>query len=68
MKKNYDDHENYFPDLKKDLKNLPKVNAPENFEFNLMTRIQNKNFGTMEDKRTKFSWIKFLTPALALRT
>ena len=24
------------------LKNLPRVNAPENFEFNLMTKIQNK--------------------------
>ncbi|MCF6268231.1 MAG: hypothetical protein L3J41_00805 [Melioribacteraceae bacterium] len=56
--------DNEFNELKKLLKDLPKVNAPDNFEFNLMTRIQNKNFEVKsEKKKSWFSWS--LTPAIA---
>ncbi len=30
------------------MQNLPRVKAPENFEYNLMTRIKNRNFGGLE--------------------
>ena len=56
--------DNEFSELKKLLKEIPKVTAPDNFEFNLMTKIQNQNFG-IEPKKKKsiFSWA--LTPAIA---
>ncbi|KAF0152964.1 MAG: hypothetical protein FD143_641 [Ignavibacteria bacterium] len=49
-----------------DLKKLPKVEAPENFEFNLMTRIQNENFGQAEEVRPRFNLLKFLAPSAAV--
>jgi len=56
--------DNEFGELKKLLKDLPKVNAPDNFEFNLMTRIRNENFEIKsEKKKSIFSWA--LTPAIA---
>ena len=55
-------------DLLKDLKALPKINAPENFEFNLMTRIQNKNFGLVEDEKPTFNFIKVFAPSAAVVT
>ena len=67
MKKIYNEEENY-SELLKDLKNLPKINAPENFELNLMTRIQNKNFGYLEGNKPQFSWLKFLTPSAVVVT
>ncbi len=55
--------DNQYSELKKLLNEIPKVNAPDNFEFNLMTKIQNKNFEVKsEKKKTIFSWA--LTPAL----
>jgi hypothetical protein len=40
------------------LKNLPRAEAPENFEFNLMTRIRNGNFGELaEEEKTNWLWI-----------
>ncbi len=61
-KKNTDDNE--FSELKKILKEIPKVNAPDNFEFNLMTKIQNQNFEVKSEKKKNiFSWA--LTPAIA---
>lgn len=61
-KKITDDNE--FTELKKLLKEIPKISAPDNFEFNLMTRIQNKNFEIKSEKRKSiFSWA--LTPAIA---
>ncbi len=56
--------DNEFKELKKLLKDLPKVNAPDNFEFNLMTKIQNKSFEVKSEK--KKSWLTWsLTPAIA---
>jgi len=55
--------DNEFKELKKLLKDLPKVNAPDNFEFNLMTKIQNKSFEVKSEK--KKSWLSWsLTPAI----
>lgn len=55
--------DNQYKELKKLLKEIPKVSAPDNFEFNLMTKIQNKNFEMKsKKKKTIFSWA--LTPAI----
>ncbi len=54
--------------LIEDLKSLPKVNAPENFEYNLMTRIQNQNFGDLKKERLPFNLIKFLAPSAVVVT
>ncbi len=56
---------NEFEKLRTLLKDLPKVGAPDNFEYNLMTRIHNKNFQIKsEKKRNIFFWV--YTPAFAL--
>lgn len=62
-KKFYDD--NNFKDLLNDLKNLPKIDTPDDFEFKLMAKIQNKNFGS-SNQESEFTLIKFLKPALSL--
>lgn len=39
---------------------MPKIKTSDNFEFNLMTKIQNKNFDPIDkhfDQKSKFSWI-----------
>lgn len=64
----YNDQNNKFEKLIEDLKDLPKINAPDNFEFQLMTNIQNKNFGTMEEPREKFNIIKFFAPSAVVVT
>ncbi len=63
MKKIYNEEENKFSKMLKDLKDLPKIKAPDNFEYNLLTRIQNKNFGAVEKSETQFNWVKFLEPS-----
>jgi hypothetical protein len=68
MKKIYNDEENKFSELLKDLKDLPKIKAPDNFEYNLLTRIQNKNFGKTVKERPQFSWAKFLAPSAVVVT
>lgn len=49
--------------LLEDLKSLPKMKAPENFELNLLTRIQNQNFGEVKEQRADFNFFKFLVPS-----
>ncbi len=66
MSKFYKNEEEKFSKLVSDLKTLPKIEAPDNFEFNLMTRIQNKNFGEIRDTRPTFNWFKFLAPSAAV--
>lgn len=68
MNKIYNDSNNKHSNLIKDLKNLPKVDAPDNFEFKLMTRIENKNFNLLQDERPKFGLIKFLAPSAVVVT
>lgn len=66
MDKLYDVNNSKHSDLLKDLKSLPKITAPENFEFNLMARIQNKNFCVSEGQKPKFNLVKFFAPSAAV--
>jgi len=64
MKNNlYNTNDKEYKHVIKLLKNLPRENAPDNFEYNLSIKIKNKNF----DLNTKEPWIflpwKFLLPA-----
>ena len=64
-KKNHIDDEKEFEKLQTLLKELPQIEVPDNFEYNLMTRIQNKNFDIKsEKKKSIFFWV--YTPTLAL--
>jgi hypothetical protein len=54
--------------LVEDLNSLPKIKAPENFELNLMTRIQNQNFGEIKEEKPRFSYFKFLAPSAVVVT
>jgi len=54
-----------FEKLKTLLKELPKVNAPDNFEFNLMTKIRNKNFEVKSEKK-KSIFYRVYAPTFAL--
>lgn len=64
----YNDNDQKFEKLIKDLQNLPKVKADDNFEFNLMTKIQNGQFESNLEKkeRSRFSWTLIPSAALAL--
>jgi len=64
----YNDEEKQFSKLLNDLKELPRVNAPDNFEFQLITRIQNKNFETLPEPREQFNLIKFFAPSAVVVT
>ena len=68
MKTIYNENKNNYSKMIKDLQNLPKVETPENFEYNLMTRIKNKNFGIIEEEKQSFNWIKFLAPSAIVVT
>lgn len=57
--------EKEFEKLQTLLKELPKVNAPENFEFNLMTKIQNKNFKIKSEKKKNIFYMVY-APTFAL--
>lgn len=59
----YNEKESKHSEMIKDLHNLPKIETPENFEFNLMTRINNKNFGSLGKEKPVFNWVKFLAPS-----
>lgn len=63
MNKIYNDSETEQSKLVKDLKELPKIKAPDNFEFNLMTKIENRNFGKQKEERLQFNLFKFLAPS-----
>ncbi|MCX7875205.1 MAG: hypothetical protein N2321_03440 [Melioribacteraceae bacterium] len=66
---NFYNEEKKYSKLVNDLKNLPHIKAPENFEFNLMTRIENKNFGDSKiPKTTSFNIFKFLAPSAIVLT
>jgi len=66
MNQIYNSDEKRHSELIKDLKQLPKIETPENFELNLMTRIQNRNFGPVEEGRPRFNYIKFFAPSAAV--
>ncbi|MBI9071731.1 MAG: hypothetical protein JEY94_09040 [Melioribacteraceae bacterium] len=64
----YDNYDQKFDKLINDLKGLPKVKADDNFEFNLMTKIQNGQFKSNLEPRKKFglSWTLIPSTAIAL--
>ncbi|MEW6701708.1 MAG: hypothetical protein AB1298_03225 [Bacteroidota bacterium] len=64
----YDENEKKHSQMIKNLKELPQIKAPENFDYNLMTRIRNKNFSSFEEERKHFSWGKFLAPSAIVVT
>ncbi len=54
-----------FEELRQTLSDLPRVNTPDDFEFKLLTRIENKQFNIKsEEKTVGWSWI--YAPATAL--
>ena len=64
MSKSYNNNDQ--SDMLKDLKNLPKIKAPDNFEYNLMTKIHNKKIGSTVNEDIHFNWVKFLAPSALL--
>lgn len=64
-KMNNIEENNEFEKLQTLLKELPKVGAPDNFEYKLMTRIHNKNF-EIKSKKKKNIFFWFYTPTFAL--
>ncbi len=66
MNQNLYNKDEKFKNLINDLKDLPKVNAPDDFEFKLMMKIQNGQFEKTEKKEKSFSVFKFLAPALGI--
>ncbi len=64
MKTNfYNSKDEDYEHVKKLLKDLPKVNAPDNFEFNLKTKIENKNFGLNSNEKKGFNPWAIFVPA-----
>ena len=62
-KKLYNSNDEEHQHVIKLLRELPKEKAPDNFEYNLFTKIENKNFG-LNTKEPKFTLpLKFLIPA-----
>jgi len=65
-KKFYNNNDTNNSEVIKLLKNLPKIKAPENFEFKLSTRIQNGNFDLPKEQRIP-KWLTWsLGPIAAL--
>lgn len=63
--KDQNNMDNGYEKLSKDLKNLPKVNAPDDFEYKLMVKIQNGQFETAKVKNESGKLWKFI-PATAV--
>ncbi len=61
----YSNEEQKFAHIISDLKNLPKVKAGDNFEYNLMVKINNKNFELSVPER-RFIFNRALVPAAAV--
>ncbi|OGU33328.1 MAG: hypothetical protein A2068_06180 [Ignavibacteria bacterium GWB2_35_6b] len=55
-----------FQDITKILKELPKVKADDNFEFNLLTKIQNGNYSAKKYKENSLGWTWIYAPVTAL--
>lgn len=55
-----------FQDITKILKELPNLKADDNFEFNLLTKIQNGNYDAKKYKENSFGWAWIYAPATAL--
>jgi len=55
-----------FQEVTKILKELPKVKADDNFEFKLLTKIQNGSYDTKKYKENSLGWAWIYAPATAL--
>ncbi len=67
MKKNlYNSKDENYKHVVNLLKELPKVKAEDNFEYNLRVKIQNKNFGLKTEENVRFSLWKILVPTTSL--
>ncbi|MCF8431327.1 MAG: hypothetical protein K9G34_05225 [Melioribacteraceae bacterium] len=66
MKNIYDSEQNEHP-ISKILAQMPKLDAPDNFEYNLMVKINNGNFDTHDSSEAgwKLSWLYAPITALA---
>lgn len=62
------DEEKQFSKLINDLKELPKINAPDNFEFQLLAKIQNGSFQEKPIPKESFNFVKFFTPSAVVVT
>ncbi len=62
----YNEEERQYKDVIEVLKELPRIKAPDNFEYNLMTRITNNNFKTSSLRENQFTLFGFLKPGLAV--
>lgn len=62
MENNLYNNDPQFEKIVKTLKSLPKINTASNFEFNLMTRIQNKNF-VIESEKRRYNKAWILAPS-----
>lgn len=65
---NYNDSEDKFSETLKALKELPKVNAPDDFEFNLMIKITNGEFDSGAEEKRQSRWLWILAPAAFVMT
>ena len=69
MNKNrYNFNDNEYENIKKLLKELPKEKAADNFEYNLMVRINNGNFERDNYKEQKYSLWKIFIPVTGVVT
>lgn len=67
MKNNFYNEDEKYKNLIKDLKNLPAVKTDDNFEYNLLTKIN--NLPLLEEKPVrKFRWSLFLAPSAVMAT
>ncbi|MEN8193070.1 MAG: hypothetical protein ABFS12_09665 [Bacteroidota bacterium] len=57
--------EEKFEKLRNLLSELPKEKVPDNFEYNLMTRVHNKNFDIKSERKTS-KLFRIYTPTFAL--
>lgn len=62
----YKEDEEQFKDVIEELKSLPRAKTPSDFEFNLMTKIHNKNFKLKTEAKEKYTLYGFLKPALSV--
>jgi len=61
-----DDNNRENNEVRRLLGGMPKISAPDNFEYNLMVKIENGNFGLKTEQRSFGVYYKTLIPASAL--
>lgn len=63
MNQNSYHEEEKFSEVIKLLKDLPEVKAPTDFEYRVMVKVENKQFGDLSDKKRKIPLFWKLSPA-----